>query len=121
MTFAVNEEIGRVLIYIQEVINGSLFSLGRFIMQLSSKFRTTNGGGDGYVQAFRSLASCRMRRDEKFLIDVRLRFGTNAISFISHNKQTIGRERFAVDIFAFKEGSVNGDALGYGREEGREV
>ena len=117
MTFAVNEEIGRVLIYIQEAFNGSLFSLGRFIMQLSSKFRTTNGGSDGYVQAFRSLASCWVRRDEEFLIDECLRFGSDTVSFITHNKQSVRRKCFAVDVFAFKKGAVNGDPLGNGREE----
>ena len=90
-------------------------------MQLSSKFRTTNGGGDGYIQAFRSLASCWVRRDEEFLIDECLRFGSEAVPFISHNKQTVGRERFAVDVFAFEEGAVNGDALGNGREKTGEV
>lgn len=83
-------------------------------MKLSSKFRTTNGGGDGYIQAFRSLASCWMRRDEELLIDECLRFGTDAVSFITHNKQSVGREGFVVDVFAFKEGAVNGDALGNG-------
>ena len=81
-------------------------------MKLSSKFRTTNGGGDGHIQTFRSLASSWVRRDEELLVDVRLCFGTNAISLITHNKQTVGSERFAVDVFAFKEGAVNGDALG---------
>ena len=90
-------------------------------MKLSSKFRTTNGGGDGYIQTFGSLASSWMRRDEEFLIDECLCFGTNTVSFISHNKQTIGRERFTVDVFAFKEGAVNWDALGNGREKTGEV
>ena len=57
-------------------VRSIFYSLGLpcLAMKLSSKFRTTNGGGDGHVQTFRSFASNGVGRYEEFLVDEGLRF-----------------------------------------------
>ena len=63
-------------------------SLRRLTMKLSSKFGTTNGGCNGYIQTLRRFTPSRMGRYKEFLINERLCLGADAISLITHDEQS---------------------------------
>ena len=78
-------------------------------LSFSSKFSTSDGGGDSNVEWLWRSATFRVVGDKEFVGNGFLYGLADTVTFVAHDDDAIGWERLFIYIVPFKEGAVDGD------------